>query len=580
MRNLKGIPASKGIAIGTSFVYQPEKPKIEEWKVKNTRTEIKRFQIAVEKSKEQISKIYAKSKEEVGEDTARIFEAHLLFLDDPALLEKIKNGIKEKKLNAEASVAKAVEEFTVIFENMSDEYMRARAADVQDVGQRIVRNLLGLTEKSLDKLTFPSIIIAKDLTPSETAQMKKSFVLGFCTAAGGITSHTAIMARMLEIPAIVGLGEEILYVKSGQRLVVDGKEGNVIIDPSKELVAEYQKCQQKLKALRKETLALTQIPAMTRDGHQVEVVANIGDVNSAKIALEYGAEGVGLLRTEFLYLDRNSPPSEEEQYTAYKAIADIMGQRPLIIRTLDIGGDKKLPYFDFGEELNPFLGWRAIRFCLDHVDLFRKQLRAILRASKDRNVKIMFPMIADVDEIRRAKKILNEVKAELKKLGILFADDIEVGIMVETPAAAMAIDILSEEVDFFSIGTNDLIQYTMACDRTNEKVTYLYQILHPAILRLVNNIIKTAHNNDKWVGMCGEMAGEPLAIPILLGFGLDEFSMNPAAVPKAKEIIRSISLEEAKKFVSSIMDLKNVEKIQQRAKEIIVEKMGKNYMQF
>ncbi|HID86677.1 MAG TPA: phosphoenolpyruvate--protein phosphotransferase, partial [Anaerolineae bacterium] len=392
MRKLKGIPASEGIAIGPAFVYRPEKPKFERRQVEDVKAELERFQRAVERSMEQLAEIRARAEEEMGENTARIFEAHLLFLEDPALLKKVHSKIKSKKLNAEAAVAETVEEFAVIFEAMEEEYMRARAADVQDVGQRLLRNLLGLSEKSLDELTSPAIVVAEDLAPSDTARMNKSLVLGFCTATGGTTSHTAIMARILGIPAVVGIGKEILNIKPGQNLIVDGKEGMVISGAPEGLVAEYRRRQREFQTKREIALAIAQQPAQTFDGHRVEVVANIGDLDSAKVALEYGAEGVGLLRTEFLYLDRQNLPSEEEQYTAYRAIADIMGQRPLIIRTLDIGGDKRLSYLDIGDELNPFLGWRAIRLCLERIDLFKTQLRAILRAGYERNVKIMFPM--------------------------------------------------------------------------------------------------------------------------------------------------------------------------------------------
>jgi len=576
MRKLRGIPVSEGIAIGPAFVYRPEKPKFERRQVEDVETELERFQRAVERSKKQLSEIYAKAKDEMGEDTARIFEAHLLFLEDPALLEKVHSKIKDKKLNAEAAVAETVEEFVAAFETMEDEYMHARAADVQDVGQRILRNLLGISGKSLDELTSPVIVVAEDLAPSDTAQMDKSLVLGFCTAGGGTTSHTAIMARILGIPAVVGIREGLLNVESGQVLIVDGQEGAVIPEPSGKLIAEYRRRQREFRARREAALTLAQESTRTIDGHRVEVVANIGDVDSARIALEYGAEGVGLLRTEFLYLRRTSMPTEDEQYAAYRAIANVMGKRPLIIRTLDVGGDKQLPYLDIGEELNPFLGWRAIRLCLKQADLFRTQLRAILRAGHERNVKIMFPMIADLEEVRQAKRILAEAKAELEAKDVPFAQDVEVGIMVETPAAALAADILAEEVDFFSIGTNDLIQYTMACDRTNERVAHLYQPLHPAILRLIRGIIEAAHAAGKWVGMCGEMAGEPLAIPILLGLGLDEFSMNAVAIPKAKEIIRSFSLEEAQQVASYILSLKTLEEVRLRAREIIAEKVKRS----
>ena len=546
MRTLKGIAASAGIAVGKAYVYRPVELAIERWRVEDSEAELARLQRALEESKEQLHEIHAKAEAEVGEDTARIFEAHLMFLDDPVLLEEVRGKIEKERLNAEAAFSDAIEGYAAIFEAMEDEYMRARAADVKDVGRRVLRNLLGSSEGALAELTSPVIVIARDLTPSDTAQMNKEMVLGFCTAMGGATSHTAIMARILGIPAVVGLGDVALSINNGDTLIIDGGEGVVRVAPDEETMERYARLEREFKVQRDEAKEAAQLPARTRDGHRVEVVANIGDVDSARIALEYGAEGVGLLRTEFLYLDRTTMPSEEEQYKAYRAVAELMGQRPLVIRTLDIGGDKQLSYLDIGEELNPFLGWRAIRLCLERTDLFKAQLRAILRAGHGHNVKVMFPMIADVDEVRRAKALLVEARAELEAADIPFASDVEVGIMVEVPAAAIAADILAQEVDFFSIGTNDLIQYTMACDRTNEKVAYLYQPLHPAILRLIKRVIEAAHEAGKWVGMCGEMAGDAEAIPILLGLGLDELSMNAAAIPEAKAIIRSLSLAEAK----------------------------------
>jgi phosphotransferase system enzyme I (PtsI) len=561
MRTLKGIAASTGIAVGRAYVYRPVELAVERWGVEDTEAEWARLQRALEKSKEQLAEIHAKAEVEVGEDTARIFEAHLMFLDDPVLLEEVRGKIEEERLNAEAALSGAIEGYAAIFEAMEDEYMRARAADVRDVRQRVLRNLLGGGEESLAGLSSPVIVVARDLTPSDTAQMNKAMVLGFCTGMGGTTSHTAIMARILGIPAVVGLGEVALSINNGDTLILDGGGGVVEVAPDEETMERYARLEREYKVRRDEAKIAAQSPARTRDGHRVEVVANIGDVDSARIALEYGAEGVGLLRTEFLYLDRTTMPSEEEQYEAYRAVAELMGQRPVIIRTLDVGGDKQLPYLDIGEELNPFLGWRAIRLCLERTDLFKAQLQAILRAGHGHNVKVMFPMIADVDEVRRAKALLAEARAELEAADIPFASDVEVGIMVEVPAAAIAADVLAREVDFFSIGTNDLIQYTMACDRTNEKVAYLYQPLHPAILRLIKRVIEAAHAAGRWVGMCGEMAGEPSAIPILLGLGLDEFSMNAAAIPEAKAIIRSLSLAEAKDIAANALRLPSAEEI-------------------
>ena len=561
MRTLKGIAASAGITVGKAYVYRPVELAIERWRVEDSKAELGRFQRALEESKEQLSEIHVKAEVEVGEDTARIFEAHLMFLDDPVLLEEVRGRIEKERVNAEAALSDAIEGYAAIFDAMEDEYMRARAADVRDVGQRVLRNLLGSGEEPLAELSSPVIVVARDLTPSDTAQMNKEMVLGFCTAMGATTSHTAIMARILGIPAVVGLGDVALSINNGDTLIIDGGEGVVKVAPDEETLERYARLEREFKVRRDEAKVAAQLPARTRDGHRVEVVANIGDVDSARIALEYGAEGVGLLRTEFLYLDRTTMPSEEEQYKAYRAIAELMGQRPLVIRTLDIGGDKQLPYLDIGDELNPFLGWRAIRLCLERTDLFKAQLRAILRAGHGHNVKMMFPMISDVDELRRAKALLAEARAELEAADVPFASKVEEGIMVEVPAAAIAADVLAQEVDFFSIGTNDLIQYTMACDRTNEKVAYLYQPLHPAILRLIKRVIEAAHQAGKWVGMCGEMAGDAEAIPILLGLGLDEFSMNAVAIPEAKAIIRSLSLAEAEGIAAKALSLPNAEEI-------------------
>ncbi len=558
MRTLKGIAASAGITVGKAYVYRPVELAIERWRVEDSEAELARLQRALEESKEQLSEIHVKAEVEVGEDTARIFEAHLMFLDDPVLLEEVRGRIEKERVNAEAALSDAIEGYAAIFDAMEDEYMRARAADVRDVGQRVLRNLLGSGEEPLAELSSPVIVVARDLTPSDTAQMNKEMVQGFCTAMGGTTSHTAIMARILGIPAVVGLGDVALSINNGDTLIIDGGEGVVKVAPDEETLERYARLEREFKVRRDEAKVAAQLPARTRDGHRVEVVANIGDVDSARIALEYGAEGVGLLRTEFLYLDRTTMPSEEEQYKAYRAIAELMGQRPLVIRTLDIGGDKQLPYLDIGDELNPFLGWRAIRLCLERTDLFKAQLRAILRAGHGHNVKVMFPMIADVDELRRAKALLAEARAELEAADVPFASKVEEGIMIEVPAAAIAADVLAQEVDFFSIGTNDLIQYTMACDRTNEKVAYLYQPLHPAILRLIKRVIEAAHQAGKWVGMCGEMAGDAEAIPILLGLGLDEFSMNAVAIPEAKAIIRSLSLAEAEGIAAKALSLPEV----------------------
>ncbi len=569
MRELQGITASTGIAIGPAYIYRPETLTVERWAVDDPEAEWARFAEAVEQAKAEIGAIRSQAAAEVGEAEAEIFTAHQLFLEDPALLDRVRGQIEWEGSNAEAALAKAVAGYAELLRGMEGEIFRQRAADVEDVGQRVLRILLGVSEVPLDQLPEPVVLVAHDLTPSDTARLDKERALGFCTAVGGTTSHTAILASSLGLPAVVGLGEEVLDLPDGTPLIIDGEEGIVIANPDKEARAAYQARQERLRAQQVADKRAAQEPAITRDGHRVEIVANVADVASARVALEHGAEGVGLLRTEFLYLDRTAMPSEEEQYAAYRAIADLMGERPLIVRTLDIGGDKQLPYLDIGDELNPFLGWRAIRLSLDKVDLFQAQLRAILRAGHERNVKIMFPMIADVGELRRAKDILIEVRAELEAESVPIASGVEVGIMVEIPAAALAADILAEEVDFFSIGTNDLIQYTMASDRTNEKVAYLYQPLHPAILRLIKRVIEAAHAAGKWVGMCGEMAGQEEAVPILLGLGLDEFSVNSAIIPVVKRIIRSLSLTEAQEITREALRLATAEAVQGYVKKAL-----------
>ncbi len=572
-RRLQGIPASAGIAIGPAHLYRPQTLTVEQRTVEDPEGEWERFEEAVERAKGEIAAIRSRAVTTVGAAEAEIFTAHQLFLEDPALLDQVHKRIEEEHLNAEAALAEAVRSYAELLRSMEGEIFRQRAADVEDVGQRVLRILLGERATPIAELAEPAVLVAYDLTPSDTAQLDKERILGFCTAIGGTTSHTAILARGLGLPAVVGLGREVLGIPEGVPLIIDGEEGVVIVDPDESTIASYRARREALASRQRALQLSAREPARTLDGHRVEVVANIGDVESARAALEYGAEGVGLLRTEFLYLERDTMPSEEEQYAAYRAIADVMGQRPLVIRTLDIGGDKRLPYLDIGEELNPFLGWRATRLCLKRPDLFKAQLRAILRAGYERNVKIMFPMIADVEEVRRAKELLAEAKAELEAQGVPFASKVEVGIMVETPAAALAADILAPEVDFFSIGTNDLIQYTMACDRTNEKVSYLYQPFHPTILRLVKGVIEAAHDAGRWVGMCGEMAGEPLAIPILLGLGLDEFSMNVAAIPRAKEVIRTLNLEEVKRIAAQALRFKTAEEVRAYAEGIIAKKL-------
>lgn len=540
MRRFSGIAASEGIAIGPAYLYRPVTVSTARYAVADPQAERARFHRAVERAKAQLDAIHRQASATMGENAAAIFEAHRMFLEDPVLLEAVEGRI-EAAVNAEAALAEEMEKFAAMMADLDDPYLRERAADVRDVGQRVLRALAGAEDRALDALDSPVVVVAADLTPSDTARMNRAMTLGLATAHGGTTSHTAILARTLGLPAVVGLGERLMdELAGGAPIILDGQAGLLIVEPDEATIAAYRGRQAALRQAQGAALRQAHEPAITLDGRRMEVVANIGGVESAREALAAGAEGVGLLRTEFLFLDRATLPDEDEQYAAYRAIAEIMGARPLIIRTLDVGGDKPPPYLDLSHELNPFLGWRAIRISLARHEMFKTQLRAILRAGLDCNVKMMFPMIATVEEVRAARGLLDEARAELTARGAPFANNVEVGIMVEVPAAAVSARALAREVDFFSLGTNDLIQYTMAVDRTNERVAYLYEPLHPAILRLIQMVIDGAHAAGKWVGLCGEMAGDLEAVPLLLGLGLDEFSANAAAVPAVKQRIRAL----------------------------------------
>jgi len=563
MKTYQGLAASGGIAIGPAYIYLPEVhcAQLPCGPVEPA-AELARLERAIVEAQKQLAAIYEKSVAEVGEEAAAIFLAHQEFLSDPELLAEVKRQIQEQHAPAETAVETALEMYAQQLEALEDAYYRERALDLRDVSRRLRRILAGVQDQeALTNLTSPVIIIARDLTPSDTAQMNKRMVLGFCTATGGLTSHTAIIARILGIPAVVGIGEDILNVQPGAPLIVDGHEGIVLENADEDTMTKYKQQRDAEAEKQRKEKAAAHKPAATADGHRVEVVANIADAASAQIALDFGAEGVGLFRTEYLFLNRQSVPTEEEQYRDYRAVADVLGNRPLIIRTLDIGGDKQLPYLNIGQEANPFLGWRAIRLCLDNPHIFEPQLRAILRASVERNVQIMFPMIATLEEVQRAKEVLARVQAQLAQEGVPFDPHTQIGIMVEVPSAALIADILAPEVDFFSIGTNDLIQYTMACDRVNEKVAYLYDPLHPAVLRLIQHVIQAAHRVGKWVGMCGEMAGDLEAIPILLGLGLDEFSMNAPTIPAAKSLIASLTLPQAQEIAQTALSKRTAEEV-------------------
>jgi phosphoenolpyruvate-protein phosphotransferase (PTS system enzyme I) len=569
MIELTGISASRGICIGPVFQFFRQELIFSKKTNVQPGLELQRLNDSISTAKEQIEKIYQKALKESSAADAEIFQAHKMILEDPELISDVEKMIKDQKKSAEAAVQKTGKKFSDMMAAMDDEYFAARATDILDVTNRLLRILLGIAESPTVGLITPSVIVADDLTPSDTVLLDKSLVIGFCTSRGSSTSHTAILARGLGIPAVSGVGHDVLSQKNGTQVVLDGTKGVAFFEPDEKLVADYNQRMKAAKTILDKAIKLAHEPALTIDGKQIEIVANIGNVEGAKSAVSNGAEGVGLLRTEFLYLEGTRMPTEEEQYLAYRDIMDVFGKMPVILRTLDVGGDKEIPYMDLAQEANSFLGQRALRLCLVRPDIFKPQLRAALRASVGHNLKIMFPMVATASEVRDARKILNECEAELKAEGKQIAEDIEIGIMVEIPSAAMVADQLAKEVDFFSIGTNDLSQYTMAADRTNPKVANLSNSFYPAVLRLVREVILAAHKEGKWVGMCGELAGEPLALPILLGLDLDEFSMNPPMIPLAKQIIRNLDSREMKEISDRALNLESPDEIQAFVKEKI-----------
>ena len=566
---LKGISASNGIALGKAYRIEKVEFNIEKKAVEDVTHEVERLHQAINETKEDLKLIRDKTLEKMGEEHANIFEAHLLVASDPELFEQVTNMINNDHVNADYALKTVRDNFLVIFESMDNEYMRERAHDIKDVTDRILSKLLGLKLSDPSLINEEVILIAHDLTPSETAQIDTQYVKGFVTNIGGRTSHSAIMARSLEIPAIVGTKEAMDKVQDGDFIIIDATIGEVYINPSDEKISEYESKRERYLEELKELLKLKDEPTLTKDGIQVELAANIGSPQDLSGVLQHGAEGVGLFRTEFLYMGRDTFPTEEEQYAAYKYVLETMGDKPVVIRTLDIGGDKQLPYLDLPEELNPFLGYRAIRLCLDQPELFKTQLRALLRASVHGNLRIMFPMIATLDEFIQAKELLLEAKEELTTNGIEVSDSIQVGMMVEIPSAAVLADQFAQVVDFFSIGTNDLIQYTFAADRMNEHVSYLYQPYHPSILRLVKHVIDSAHKHGKWVGMCGEMAGDPLAVPLLLGLGLDEFSMSATSILPTRKLLRNLSKEDMTKLAAEAVEKRTMEEVVNLVKQTV-----------
>lgn len=541
---IKGISASWGYAIGYVFLKEEQSLAIEDRCSLNLGYERERLAKAVEASKQQLIELREKVAREIGESQAEVFDSHLILLEDPEFIGAAEMDIMNNCKSPETAVKDVMDIYINVMSEIEDEYLKERALDIKDVGNRVIANLTGNYNSSLTEIKADTVVVAHDLTPSDTAQLDKSNVVAFITDIGGLTSHTAIMARALEIPAVVGLKDVTTRVKNGDMVIVDGVTGGVIINPEEHVIADYRARQQQFEIGKNKLRELVGKKIVTDEGKEIEISANIGSLAEMEKVLEYGADGIGLFRTEFLYMDRNSMPDEEEQYEVYKKVLLKMGSKPVVIRTLDIGGDKSLPYLKTPLEMNPFLGYRAIRLCLDRKDIFRTQLRAILRASTYGNLKIMFPMITTTEEFVEAKKLLLECMDELKKQGLNFNEGIETGMMVEVPSAAVRADEFAEIVDFFSIGTNDLIQYTLAVDRTNEKISYLYNTMDPAVLKLIKMTIEAAHKAGKWCGMCGEMAADERAIPKLLRYGLDEFSMNPASILRTKQIILQLMEKE------------------------------------
>ena len=565
MNTLKGIPAAPGVVIGKVLLFDSEDVSIQRRAVTDDQipAEILRFEEALIYTRHQILGIQKRLADEMGQEHAEIFNAHLLVLEDQSLREEILNGLKTQRLNVEVIFNEVIRRHLRAFSRTHDEYLRDRTADIEDVRKRVLHNLLGRHPDMLSDLDEPVVVVAHSLSPSETAMMHKRHVLAFVTDVGGRTGHTAIMAKSLAIPAVVGVEVATKRIRKGAVIIVDGTHGEVVVDPDPDTIARYETDQRRMEDVNRQLLQLKDLPAETPDGHAVVLSANIELPDEIPSVIAHGAVGIGLYRTEFFYLNRADLPTEEEQFQAYKAVAEQTKPNSVIVRTVDLGGDKFLSPLDLPSEMNPFMGWRAIRFCLARPDIFRTQLRAILRASPYGNLKLMYPMISGIDELRRANEILEEVKAELKREGVAFAAEMDVGAMIEVPSAALISDLLATDVKFFSIGTNDLIQYSLAVDRVNEKIAYLYEPTHPGVLRLVKQVIDAGHAAGIWVGMCGEMAGEPALALWLLGMGLDEFSTSPVQLPLIKKLIRSVDYAAAQRIAHEAMGLHTGKDVEQ-----------------
>ena len=571
---ITGIPASPGIVFGKALVLKEEKIVLDFQKISDDQVEaeVARFYAGREAAVEQLNSIHQRALKSLGEEKAAIFEGHLMILEDEELEEEIIDYLRSNKVNASVAASKIIDQQVEMLSEIDDEYLKERAGDIRDIGNRLIKNILGMHIVDLGDIAEESILVAYDLTPSETAQLNLEKVLGFITDIGGRTSHTSIMARSLELPAIVGTNDVTARVNTGDYLILDAVNNRVYVNPTQAEIDELKTLEAKLAEEKAELAKLKDLPAVTLDGHKVEVVANIGTIRDCEGAHRNGAEGVGLYRTEFLFMDRDQLPSEEEQFIAYKEVVEAMEGRLVVLRTMDIGGDKELPYLNLPKEMNPFLGWRAIRIALDRREILRAQLRAVLRASAFGKLAVMFPMIISVEEIRELKSVLETLKAELRAEGKAFDENIQVGVMVETPSAAVNAKFLAKEVDFFSIGTNDLTQYTLAVDRGNELISHLYNPMSPSVLGLIKQVIDASHAEGKWTGMCGELAGDERATLLLLGMGLDEFSMSAISVPHIKKLVRHVSYQEAKALADEALQKPTAAEIEQLIQAFLAEK--------
>lgn len=557
MISLKGIPAAPGVAIGKAYRFDHEEPLVPRRPItaKQVPEEEQRFRRALALTRRQLEQLQERVSREIGSTQAEIFQAHLLVLEDEVFVDRVISAMRREKVGAEFLLMEVVKQYIQALAKLDDEYMRERASDVRDVGRRLLRNLLGIEHATLRQLPEPVIVVAHDLSPSDTASMHRGHVLGFVTDIGGRTSHTAIMAKSLEIPAVVGLETVMAQIATGDTVIVDGYHGAVMVTPDAQTIKRYQRARVRLREQHRGLSKLRDLPAETLDGRRIVLAANIELADEVASVVAHGADGIGLYRTEFFYMNRPDLPSEEEHYLAFRRVIESVGDHSVVIRTLDLGGDKFLSQLEVPREMNPYLGWRAIRFCLARPDIFKAQLRAALRASVHGQVKIMYPMISGLEELQQANQCVEEVKQQLRRKRIPFDEQVEIGAMIEVPSAALACDLLAREVRFFSIGTNDLIQYTLAVDRANEKIAYLYEPTHPAILRLLKQIIETGHQAGIWVGLCGEMAGEPTFALLLLGLGVDELSVPPVLVPEVKRLIRSVTYAQAKTAAERALQL-------------------------